>query len=120
MDFRLVKSIANKYLTKFKKRDFKDINGKWFESAFQHDLLRAGFKCDYDKSFRAVYGWSPSLLRPEDIVGIKDIQTVGDTIFSMFRGLQKDGFYYSTPEALRWFIPALEHLVELAESEIHK
>lgn len=120
MDIRQVNSIANKYLLKFEKRDYRDVMGKSFGVAVQNDFANAGFEYDMNKLYHAVYPYEYPVNYPEHIEAIKDMQTVMNTIYTVFRYAQKDGPFYDTPETRGWLIRALEHLAGLAEEELFK
>ncbi len=120
MDFFKVNSLANNYLLRFGNRDYGDTMGVHFVHAFQNDLEKAGFEYDMNEAYSKVYPSEWPVNHPEHIEAIKDIQTVGNTIYTVFHKVQKDGPFYDVPETRQWLICALKHLADLADDELRK
>lgn len=119
MDIQKAYRTANKYLVRYENRDYSDVMGEDFSIAFQHDFLNAGFECDYLESYRKIYPGAWGLEdEPEQIDAISDMQTVGNTIFSVFRAAEKTESF--TEKTRKWLMHALEHLIDLAGRELLK
>ncbi|MCD8294876.1 MAG: hypothetical protein LUE27_06530 [Clostridia bacterium] len=55
---------------------------------------------------------------PQEICSVQDIQTVMNTIHSVFRyACREDGMDYDSPEVVNWLVIAFSHLADLTEAK---